>query len=159
MARVGFDVDDVDAAFEELDARYLAGEAAAHSRAWSVIMRTFAALNRHELLATTPDWINIDHRPLAMFKAGDLATYLRATWDLTPDLSDHIEVVHRLSNLGAVVTWAAYGTSEKGFDAEWRGANVMTVEGELISRCEVFDEADLDAALARFDELDRPAPT
>jgi hypothetical protein len=26
----------------------------------------------------------------------------------------------------------------------------------LISRCEVFDEADLDAALARFDELDPP---
>ena len=34
----------------------------------------------------------------------------------------------------------------------------MTVEGDLINRCEVFDEADLDAALARFDELSRPAP-
>ena len=30
---------------------------------------------------------------------------------------------------------------------------VLTVDGELISRCEIFDEADLDAALARFDEL------
>ena len=34
-ACVMFDVDDIDAAFEELDARYLAGEAAAHSRTWS----------------------------------------------------------------------------------------------------------------------------
>ena len=34
----------------------------------------------------------------------------------------------------------------------------MTVDGDLISRCEVFDETDLDAALARFDELSRPAP-
>ena len=34
----------------------------------------------------------------------------------------------------------------------------MTVEGDLVNRCEVFDEADLDAALARFDELSRPAP-
>ena len=34
----------------------------------------------------------------------------------------------------------------------------MTVEGDLINRCEIFDEADLDAALARFDELSRPAP-
>ena len=33
----------------------------------------------------------------------------------------------------------------------------MTVEGDLISRAEIFDEADLDAALARFDELSRPA--
>ena len=34
----------------------------------------------------------------------------------------------------------------------------MTVEGDLINRSEIFDEADLDAALARFDELSRPAP-
>jgi hypothetical protein len=36
-------------------------------------------------------------------------------------------------------------------------ADILTVEGDLISRCEIFNEADLDAALARFDELDRPA--
>ena len=36
-ARVMFDPDDIDAAFEELDARYLAGEAAAHAHTWSVI--------------------------------------------------------------------------------------------------------------------------
>ena len=66
--------------------------------------------------------------------------------------------MHRLSNLGAVVTYAAHGTSQEGFDAEWRGINLLTVEGDLINRCEVFDEADLDAALARFDQLSRPAP-
>jgi hypothetical protein len=32
---------------------------------------------------------------------------------------------------------------------------MFTVEGDLISGVEVFEEADLDAALARFDELDR----
>ena len=31
----------------------------------------------------------------------------------------------------------------------------MTVNGDLISRGEIFDEADIDAALARFDELHR----
>ena len=36
--------------------------------------------------------------------------------------------------------------------------HLLTVEGDLISRYELFDEADLDAALARFDELNRPAP-
>ena len=30
---------------------------------------------------------------------------------------------------------------------------LLTFEGDLIDRCELFDEADLDAALARFDEL------
>nr|MDT0523541.1 hypothetical protein [Streptomyces sp. DSM 41633] len=35
---------------------------------------------------------------------------------------------------------------------------LLTVDGELISRCEVFDEDDLGTALARFDELSRPTP-
>ena len=64
MARVAFDLDDIDAAFEELEARYLAGEAAAHAHAWSVIARTYAAFNRHEFPSTTPDSVYIDHRPL-----------------------------------------------------------------------------------------------
>ena len=76
----------------------------------------------------------------------------------TPDLSIYIEAVHRLSNLGAVVTHVAHGTSQEGFDAEWRMINLLTVEGDLINRCELFDEADLDAALATFDELQPPAP-
>ena len=32
----------------------------------------------------------------------------------------YIEAVHRLNDLGAVVTLAAHGTSHEGFDAEWR---------------------------------------
>ena len=32
------------------------------------------------------------------------------------------------------------------------------VDGDRISRGEIFDESDLDAALARFEELSRPAP-
>ena len=66
---VMFDLDDIDAAFEELDARYLAGEAAAHAHTWSVIADAYAAFNRHELPATTPDWVNIDHRRAISFRA------------------------------------------------------------------------------------------
>lgn len=69
----------------------------------------------------------------------------------------HVEAVHRLSNLGSVVTHAANATSHGGFAAEWRVINLFTFEGDMVSRCEIFDEADLDAALTRFDELDRPA--
>ena len=50
-AIVVFDLEDFDAAIAELDARYLAGEAAAHARTWSVICRVYAALNRRELPA------------------------------------------------------------------------------------------------------------
>ena len=155
-AAVIFDSDDIDAAFEELDARYLAGEAAAHAHTWSVIARTIAAFNRHELPAA--DWVIIDHRPLAPVDASDLPAAIRAIWDLTPDLSTRIEAVHRLSSFGAVVTNTAYGTSPEGFAAEWRVVDLVTVEGDRISRDEFFDEADLDAALARFEELHPQAP-
>jgi DNA-binding SARP family transcriptional activator len=156
VASVAFEVDDIDAAFEELDARYLAGEAAAHAQIWSVITRSYAAFNRHELAAA--DWVTIDHRPLVTIEASDLPATIRAVWDLTPDMRIYMKAVHRLSDLGAVVTSAVYGTSQEGFNAEWRMIDLFTVEGDLISRCEIFDEADLDAAIARFDELSTDAP-
>ena len=83
-AFVTFDLDDFDAAIAELDARYLAGEAAAHAHTWSVDRRRYAAINRHELPPTTPDWVNIDHRRETAFGPGDLIAYLRAGWDLGP---------------------------------------------------------------------------
>ena len=89
---------------------------------------------------------------------GALITNLRAAWDLTPQTSISIEAVHRLTDLGAVVTQSLSGTSQEGFQAEWRMVDLVTLEGDLMNRSELFDEADLDTALARFDELDRPAP-
>ena len=157
-ARVAFDLDDIDAAFAELDARYLAGEAAAYAHTWSVMAQAFAASNRRELPEFMPDFVNIDHRRARGFAPGDLTAYMRATWDLAPDVIAYAEAVHRLSNLGAVFTQAVSGTSQEGFEAEWREIVLATVDGDLINRIELFDEADLDAALARFDELSRPAP-
>jgi hypothetical protein len=156
-AIITIDHDDIDAAFEELDARYLAGEAAAHARTWSAITSGYATLNRHQIAPTTPDWMNIDHRRGIAFAPGDMVEYMRATFDVASDIKGQIEVVHRLSNVGAVVTHMMRGTSQDGFDATWRETILLTVDGGLVNRCEMFDETDLDAALARFDELD-PRP-
>ncbi len=155
-----YDVDDIDAAFEELDARYLAGEAAAHSREWSTIAGSYAAISRHELPAATPDWVSVDRRRLvtSAIEPGDLTAYIDAGWKLTPQFRIYIEAVHRLSERGAVVTHKASGTSQDGFDAEWRTIDVLTLDGDLLDRCELFDDSDLEAALARFDELSRPVP-
>jgi hypothetical protein len=155
---VSFDPNDIDAAFEELDARYLVGEAAAHEHTWSFISRAYAAFNRHELPPTTPDWVNVDHRRGIAFAPGDMTAYIRAGMDLAPDTRIYIETVHRLNSLGAVITQVLTGTSHDGFDAEWREIGILTFEGDLISRSELYDEKDLDAALARFDELDGSAP-
>ena len=154
--RVGFDVDDIDAAVAELDARYVAGEAADHAQTWSVIAEAYAAFNLHELPAA--DVVTIDRRRATPFESTTMTETLRAIWDLTPDLSIRIEAVHRLSSFGAVVSHVRHGTSPEGFDAEWRMIQLLTVDGDRISRNEIFDEADLDAALARFDELQPRAP-
>lgn len=151
--RIWFDTNDFDSAFAELDSRYIVGEAAAHAETWSVIAQGYAALNRNEVPESAPDYVNIDRRLHATIAAGDLAKNMRAAWDLTPDLKGYVEAVHRLSDLGAVVTHAAEGTTPEGLHAEWRGVHVLTLDGDMVNRCEMFDEADLDAALARFDEL------
>ena len=76
----------------------------------------------------------------------------------SPDTKIYVEAVHRLTDFGAVVTQMASGTSQEGFHAEWHESAVYTVEDDRLSRCELFDEAELDAAIAKFDELSRPAP-
>ncbi|OBK97838.1 hypothetical protein A5645_04890 [Mycobacterium asiaticum] len=153
VAVVTFSPDDMDAAFEELDARYLAGEAAAHAHAWSVIARLYAGFNRHELPAMTPGWTYIDHRRVVSIEEHDLPASINALWEQMPEISIHMEAVHRLNDSGAVVTHTARGTDGDGSDVEWRAINVYTVIDEMISRNEMFDEPDLGAALARFDEL------
>ena len=124
---------------------------------WSLMARNYAALNRQELPPYTPDFINIDHRRGRAFQPGDIIDYVHATWDMVPNLKMYVETEHRLSRLGAVVTQVITGTSRDDFDAEWREIALFTFEGDQGKRCEIFDEPDLDAALARFDELDRPA--
>ena len=79
-----FDIDDLDAAFTELETRYLAGEAVARAHTWSVIAEAYAVFNRHGLPPTTPDVVNIDHRHGIAFAPGDLIPYIRATLNLTP---------------------------------------------------------------------------
>ena len=76
-ALMAFDLDDFEAAIAELDARYLAGEAATHAHTWSVITQAYDSLNRREMPPTTPDWVNIDHRHGPSFAPGGTARITR----------------------------------------------------------------------------------
>ncbi len=82
---------------------------------------------------------------------------MRDIWEVTPNLSMRIEAVHRLSSSGAVSSYMASGTSSEGVDAEWKMILLLTVKGDRINRCEIFDEADRDTALTRFEELQSQA--
>ena len=66
--------------------------------------------------------------------------------------------MHRLSDLGAVVTQARTGPRKRASTPSGEMISLMTVDGDLVNRCELFDEADLDAAIARFEELSPPTP-
>ena len=150
---VNFDPENIDAALEELDTRYLAGVAADHSDTWSAITQAYAAINQGELPTTTPDFVDVDRRGVSAIGAGNLMAYLRAAFDDTVGNRIYVEAVHRLTGRGAVVTHIARAVSHEGLDAEWHITNVITVDGNLINRCEMFDAADLDVALRRFEEL------
>ena len=157
LARVVFNLNDFEAAIAELDARYLAGEAATYARTWSAITRAYNAISRREFPPTTPDWVSIDHRQGRAFAPGEMIPYVHAAWDVTPHASIYIETVHRLAHRGAVVTNAMTASSQERFDAEWREVFLLEFKGDKLDRCELFDEADLDKAIERFDELARPA--
>ena len=101
--------------------------------------------------------MNVDHRRPKIIEEGGLNASLLSMWKLVPDVTFRIRGSASAENLGAVCTHVARGRSHDGFDAEWRGVELLTVAGSLINRCEIFDEADLDAAIARFDEL-QPKP-
>ena len=110
-----FDLDDFDAAIAELDARYLAGEAAAHAQTWSLI----AGGLRRAQPARTPraDAGLREYRPSTRsmaFAPGDMTAFVHDLIEDSPDINIYIEAVHRLSDLGAVVTQSAHGISQDG---------------------------------------------
>ena len=143
-AYIAFDSDDIDAAIAELDTRYIAGEAAPYAHTWSLIAHGHALVNRRELPPMTSNPISIDHRRGPAFARDELVAYFRAGFDLNQDVQTYVEIVHRLTDLGAVCTHVGHGVSRDGFDAEWRGVDLLTLDGDVFDRCEVFDEVDLD---------------
>ena len=125
-----FDADDFDAAFAELDARYLAGEAAPYAHTWSVVAEAMPRSTGASSPPTTPDWVNIDHRRGTAFAPGDLTAYIRAAWDHTPDIKIYIEAVHRLSNFGAVVTHVGMGPHKRASTPSGGIVDLLTIEGD-----------------------------
>ena len=90
---------------------------------------------------------------LTTFASSDLPAIIRATWDLTPDLNIHIETVHRVDQ-----SWSGrhpYGIWDLARRLRSRVADDRPFHGRRRPRhrVELFDEADLDTALARFEEL------
>jgi DNA-binding SARP family transcriptional activator len=145
-----YDGDALDTAFDELEARYLDGEAAPFARTWRSIVRTIDAINRHEELPLPDTYQGVDHRPFS------LPTANPRQWtpvELADAVTTRITAVPRLDVHGAVVRMGMEATTQDGGAVAWSTIAVITVGDH--GRTELFAEDDIDAALARFDELTR----
>ena len=135
MARVLFDPDDIDAAFEELETRYLAGEAARSRAHMDGHYEVQAAYNRHEVPPTTADCVNIDHRPGIAFAPGDATAYIGATYDVAPNVKGHLE-----SCASAGQPWGGrhrsgcMGPHTRASTFEWREVALFAFEGDMVTR-------------------------
>jgi hypothetical protein len=162
---VAFDLPDLDAAYEELDARYVAREAAPWAGTTLAIGRRFAeaiATRDWARLATmlAPDFELEDHRPIGVLTSlsrDEWVASVRELVGLRPETvlrTDHVLAVDRQGVL-VVARWT-------GADGEGAFEIPMVVVMEIgpygFRRWDAYPMDDLDAARARFDALGARAP-
>ncbi|MDQ1508870.1 MAG: hypothetical protein QOG50_714, partial [Actinomycetota bacterium] len=151
VAMISFDLDDVDAAYEELEARYLAGDAAPYAHVWQIGMETLGELNRHEPGRMIAGLVYTDHRHVG-FAPGDFGRAVEELWALVPDARYRTPAVYALDAHGLVVKFVIEGTDVHGSELQWPRVLLLSV-GREETRLEVYEEDDVDAALAHFEEL------
>jgi class 3 adenylate cyclase len=160
VAVVAFDLDDLDAAYAELDTRYAAGEGAPRARSLASIQRFETALAARDWADLTrriaPDFAWRDHRPLGLHEEGSRDEYLaslRAWLELAPDARariDHVLAQDDRHGL-AVVRWV--GSREGGsFEIQFVVVTLLDPAGR-IRHFDTYDLEQLDAARARFAAL------
>jgi len=156
VARVRFDPADLDAAYAELDARFDAGEAAAHPRAaaWlGTLRRLTAARDWDGLVACcAPTFIAHDHRLVGWGTVHEAAAWVetvRVLADLAPDVRlrmDHTRISARAWM--SVGGWV--GTRDGG---PFEIALVAVFEVDEVGRqrqIDLYELTQLDQARARF---------
>ena len=159
-ATVIFDADDLDGAFAELEARYIAGEAAPHAGVYRACVRMADLTNARDwdgLLALwSDDLVIVDHRPGSFGHVEDRDEFLRfvrGLHDLVPDTIVRRLVIHRLDARGCVALARHGGTSAGGGAVEIVFLFILIVRDDHIARFEQFPAHALDEALQRFAEL------
>ena len=164
VAVVLFDPDDLDAAYEALDARF--GESTEHAHVWTADRRLHASIAGRDwdalAASLAPDFRIHDHRVLGWGSTLDaVAAFVRsqrALFELSPDYGYRHEHV-RLSLRASLSRLVESGTREGGtFE------NRFFVVGEIDAdsrycRFDLYDLDQGDSAWARFDDHRRDAPT
>lgn len=153
-----FDPDDRAAAFVEALERFAAGEAAATGGCAPYVAFTRAVL-RHDWDAArrilAADFVLVDQRTLGLgtLDREQWIGALRALADLAPDLTAEVFRVFAWNRHGFAAMTRQRGTVPDGGPFENVFVTVYLTAGDHILRCEAFNLADTEWAVARFEEL------
>jgi hypothetical protein len=158
---VDFDPDDIDSAFAELTARWIASGEVAHPDVIETVRRLNECANRHDwdaIATNSAGGTYVNHRQLASAGAETIADYLssiRMLSSLVPDLWAELAEVLTHSAMGLVAHMVLKGTSTDGVAIEIPIVQLTLLEGDRVTHVEAFDPTQRDLALARFEELSR----
>ena len=159
---VSFDPADLDDAFAELTARWIASGEVAYPEPIEAVDRINATINRHDWDAVATHFAGaeyVNHRQLAQAVNGTIADWLssmQTTGSLVPNFWVELAEVLARSAIGIVERLALKGTSTDGVAIEISFVVLILLHGERVTRLEVFEEDQRDVALSRLQELNRP---
>ena len=159
VAIVLFDLEDADAAYAELDARWTAGEALAHSLAskWLADYLRFFAARDWNAMATlfAPELVGENHRLVGwgtLHGPEAIVSTLQAQIELAPDTQERVDHVRTCEN-AVLFEYAWHGTYAGGaFENLW----IVLVELDDAGRgrrADVWEAEQLERALTRFAEI------
>ncbi len=161
---VTFDEDQLDAVFDELDERWIAGEGAEHEylirrlgdfRA-AYADRDWAAIE----MIVAEDFVFVDHRPMGL-PENSRAGYVRVMQESVEQTPDMRMVLRSASIRGDVVLARTHrvGDTPEGFSYDWEQFAVQQFAAGLLHRVELFPIEREAEARARFEELAREPRT
>jgi ketosteroid isomerase-like protein len=151
---VTFDPEQLYDAIDQLDEWYcetLANDVGSLLPTTDHNIRCFAT-GDFDAIRMSDDFVSVDHRPGSfgrLDKAGHLDR-MRARHDVAPAFQLIVSTIYRLTDVGIVGRVRITDTDSVG---EWDYAMIILGKGDQVTRMEYFEIEDLDAALARFDEL------
>jgi class 3 adenylate cyclase/tetratricopeptide (TPR) repeat protein len=160
VARVRFDPDDLDAAYAELDRRYEAGEGTAHVAPWRSIQGCVRGVERRDwdaiIALCAASLVEYDHRSLAVIGttrgAEAWVENFRTLAELSPDTIYRVD--HFRPAAGGYYTHGGWhGTREGGlYEIPLNAVFELAGDGRIV-RVDIYDDDGVEAALARFAEL------
>jgi len=159
---VSFDPDDINGAFAELTARWIASGEVTHPEVIETAREVNEVYNRHDwngLATLQADATYLNHRQLTSGPEtiADHWKSMRALASLIPDLWVEGPEILASSAKGLVNSVVVKGTTAEGAAIELPAIILILFDGPRVIRMEAFDLHQRDLALARFEELNRPA--